>query len=123
MKRIEPVILIVDDDTDSCLNMAEILSDRGYRVDTAGEGRTALRLVEGQAYDLALLDLKMPGMDGLTLCREVKRLHPATVAFLITGFPEDVLPGEARAVGVQQIVPKPVHVSRLLARIEGALLR
>ncbi len=54
-------ILMVDDDPDECLNMLDILSDLGYRVDTAQEGRTALLLVEGYEYDLALLDLKNAG--------------------------------------------------------------
>ena len=85
------------------------------------EGQTALRLVQRQAYDLALLDLRMPGMDGLTLCREVTRLRPATVALLITGYPEDVIPAEAQAAGVRHVIPKPVDVPRLLIRIEEAL--
>ena len=121
MGRSEPAILIVDDDPDVCHNMSDILSDRGYRVDTAHEGRTVLRLVQRQAYDLALLDFKMPGMDGLAICRELTRLHPEIVALLITAYPADVAPAEARAVGVRQVVPKPIDVPRLLERIEDAL--
>ena len=121
MDRSEPAILIVDDDPDVCHNMSDILSDQGYRVDTAHEGRTVLRLVQRQAYDLALLDYKMPGMDGLALCRELTRLHPEIVALLITAYPTDVLPAEAQAVGFRQIVPKPIDVPRLLERIEDAL--
>jgi DNA-binding response OmpR family regulator len=121
MKRVERAILVVDDDPDMCHNMSDILSDRGYRVDTAREGRTALRLAERQAYDIALLDLRMPGMDGLALCRELMRLRPATVALLVTGYAEDVLPAEARAAGIRQIVVKPIHVARLLAGIEQSL--
>jgi two-component system, NtrC family, response regulator HydG len=121
MKRIDPTILVVDDDQDMCHNMSDILTDLGYRVDTAHEGRSALRLVDRQAYDLALLDLRMPGMNGLTLCRELTRLRPTTVALLITGYSEDVLPSEARASGVRQVVPKPVHIPRLLLHIEQLL--
>lgn len=98
--------------------MSDILRDQGYRVDTAQEGYAALQLVERQTYDLALLDLRMPGMSGLSLCREVRRLCPATVALLITGSPEDVAPAEAQAAGVRQILAKPVDVPRLLLRIE-----
>jgi DNA-binding response OmpR family regulator len=121
MKPIVPAILLIDDDLDFCHNMSDILNDRGYRVDTAHEGRTALRLLERQTYDMALLDWKMPGMDGLTLCRELTRQHPATVAVMITGYPEDVVPAEARAVGVRRIFPKPVDVRQLLVGIEEAL--
>jgi CheY-like chemotaxis protein len=121
MKPRKPAILMVDDNVDECRNMVDILTEVGYRVDTALEGQTALRLVQRQAYDVALLDLRMPGMDGLTLCREVRQLRPGTVALLITGHPEEVLPAEARAAGVRQILPKPVDVSLLLLRIDECL--
>ncbi len=114
----KPVILMVDDDRDACRNLSDILMDCGYHVDAAHEGPAALRLVQRQAYDLALLDLRMPGMDGLTLCKEVTRMRPDTVAMVITGYPEDVEPAAARAAGVHRVFPKPVDVPRLLVTIE-----
>ena len=60
-------------------------------------------------------------MDGLSLCREMRRLDPGTIAFLITGYPADVTPAEVRAAGVRRVVPKPVDVGRLLARIDESL--
>jgi len=80
----KPALLIVDDDVDTCRNLSDILTDLGYRVDTAHEGLTALELVRRSAYDVALLDYKMPGMDGLTLYREIKRLRAGTVAIVVT---------------------------------------
>lgn len=121
MTRDQPVILVVDDDSDSCQNMSDILSDHGYRVDIAYDARSALRLVEANRYDIALLDLRMPSMDGLSLCCEVTRRHPKTVALLITGYPEDVHPARALAAGVRLTFPKPVHVGRLLAEIKQTL--
>jgi CheY-like chemotaxis protein len=121
MQHGTPAILMVDDDVDECRNLSDILTDCGYLVDAAHEGHAALRLVERQAYDLALLDLRMPGMDGLTLCHAVTRLRPATVALLITGYPEEVVPGEARAAGVRKVFAKPVDVSRLLGTIDEVL--
>jgi DNA-binding response OmpR family regulator len=118
MKRITPAILMVDDDLDECRNMSDILTDRGFRVDTAHEGKAALWLVERQAYDLTLLDLRIPGLDGLTLCQEVTRLRPATVALLITGYPDEVEPAEARAAGIRKVFAKPVDVPRLLGTID-----
>lgn len=115
-----PAILMVDDDPDVCRNMADILRDLGYRVDTAHEGHAALQLVERQAYDAALLDLRMPGMDGLTLGRNVVHKCPLTVVFLITGYPADVLPADAQEAGIRAILAKPVDVAELLTEIEDA---
>jgi CheY-like chemotaxis protein len=81
-----PSILLVDDEEDICAVMADILADRGYQVDVAHEGKAALALVERQPYDVALLDYKMPGMDGLTLYREIKMLRSETVALLVTAY-------------------------------------
>jgi DNA-binding response OmpR family regulator len=121
-RRVEPEILVVDDDRDLCLNMSDILCDQGYLVDTAHDGETALKLLERRTYHLALLDLRIPGMDGLTLCRELTRRHPSLVAVLVTGYPEDVATAEAMAAAVRRVIPKPVHVPRLLAEIERVLL-
>src|SRR5450755_2500750 len=58
-------ILVVDDEEDTCRNLSDILTDLGYHVDTAHDGPAALEMVRHKRYDVALLDLKMPGMDGL----------------------------------------------------------
>src|SRR5438309_3507615 len=84
MRANGPSILVVDDDGDTCQNLSDILTDLGYRVDTAHDGPSALELVRRRPYDIALLDLKMPGMDGLELYREIKRLGVGTVAMLVT---------------------------------------
>src|SRR5438445_321145 len=75
-----PRILVVDDDVDTCRNLSDILTDLGYQVETAHDGLTALELVRRRPYEVALLDYKMPGMDGLTLYREIKKLRAGTVA-------------------------------------------
>lgn len=116
----KPTILMVDDDPDYCRNMADILGDRGYRVDTAHDGPTALQLVQRQAYDVAMFDLRMPGMDGVTLCSKVVHLRPSIVTLLITGYPEDVVPTVARAAGIRVVLAKPLNVENLLRRIEEA---
>ena len=123
MKCTQPAILVVDDDPDACHNITDILNDCGYAVATAHESNTALQLVERQPYDLALLDLRMPDMDGLSLCREVRRLCPTTVALLITNYPEDVVPAEMQAAGARRVLAKPLDVPRLLASIEESLSR
>lgn len=121
MNRVQPQILMVDDDPDECENMSDILGDQGYRVDTAATGHAALRLADQQAYELALLDLKMPDMDGVTLSRELIRRRPETVALLVTGYPEDVTLAEAFAAGIRQVVSKPVDVRRFLTTINSLM--
>src|SRR5262245_4860567 len=81
-----PRILVVDDDVDTCRNLSDILTDLGYRVDTAHDGASALELVRRHPYDVALLDLKMPGMSGLELYRQIKQLRAGTVAIIVTAY-------------------------------------
>lgn len=118
---VRPVrLLVVDDDLDTCANLADILSDLSYEVQTATDASTALRLLDELAYDVVLLDLKLPGMDGLQLYRELKRRSPSTVAILITGFADAETRQRADQVGVWRILSKPVAVPALLPLISEA---
>lgn len=123
MNNGEPSILIVDDDVDTCLNLADIFSDLGYRVDVAHEGLAALEHVRKNPYDVVLLDLKMPGMDGLTLYRQIKKVQGGIVAILISGFATNAIANEAMAAGATQVLPKPADVPALLGLIKAALDR
>jgi CheY-like chemotaxis protein len=114
-------VLVVDDDVDICHNLSDILGDLGYRVDCAHDGASALALVRDHAYDVALLDFKMPGMDGLTLYREIKKLRPETVALLVTAYAGPTTADEALAAGTWRVVPKPVNFSKLLGLVDEAL--
>lgn len=114
-------ILLVDDDEDICGNMADIFSDLGYHIDVAHEGKAALRLVQKRPYDVVLLDLKLPGMDGLSLYREIKKVQAGAVAFLITAYAGGGTSEEAVTAGMNQVLSKPLDLPRLLTLIEGAL--
>src|SRR4051794_20374638 len=119
-KPYEPRVLVVDDEEDTCNNLSDILTDLGYRVDVANEGQAALKLVRRNPYDVALLDLRMPGMDGLTLYREIKKLRAGTVAILVTAYASGATSEEALAAGAWQVVAKPVHLPRLLDLVDQA---
>ena len=121
MKSHETAILIVDDDVDTCRNLSDILTDLGYRVDTANDGPTALKLVQQRRYDVALLDLKMPGMDGLTLYREIKKLRAGTVAIIVTAYASRAVAEEAFTAGAWKIVPKPIDFPNLVGLVDEAL--
>jgi two-component system response regulator HydG len=114
-------ILVVDDEVDTCRNLSDILTDLGYQVDTASDGFAALELARKKPYDLALLDLKMPGMDGLTLYRELRKLRSSTVAIVATAYAVKATAEEALAAGVWQVLAKPVDLGRLLSLVDEAL--
>jgi|SRR6516225_9510109 CheY-like chemotaxis protein len=114
-------ILVVDDEVDTCKNLSDILTDLGYRVDIAHDGLSALELVRKNPYEVALLDLKMPGMDGLTLYREIKKLRSGTVALIVTAYAGSNQAEEALAAGAWQVLPKPTDFPKLLSMVEKAL--
>lgn len=116
-----PSILVVDDDVDTCRNLSDILGDLGYRVDTAHDGPSALELVRRKTYDVALLDFKMPGMDGVTLYRAIKSLRAGTVAIVVTAYASGTAMEEALDAGAWQVLPKPVDFPRLLHFVDEAV--
>ena len=117
----EPRILVVDDDPDICLNLTDILTDLGYRVDYALDGPSALELVRQRPYDVALLDLKMPGMDGLTLYREIKNHRAGTVSLLVTAYAGPATTEEALSAGAWKVVAKPVDLAKLQLLVDEAI--
>jgi CheY-like chemotaxis protein len=123
MNRARPSILIVDDDLDTCRNLSDLFTDLGYQVETAHDGRSALQEVQEHPYDVGLFDYRMPGMDGLTLCREIRKLRTAMVPMIITGFAGGILEEEARTTAVSHFVPKPIDFPKLLALVDEALAR
>ncbi len=114
-------ILVVDDDVDACRNLSDILTDLGYRVDVAHEGITALELVQKKPYDIALLDFKMPGMTGLELYREIRRLRAGTVAIIVSAYTNAATKEEMLGAGAWQVLAKPVDFSHLLGLVVEAL--
>jgi CheY-like chemotaxis protein len=116
-----PWILVVDDDPDTCRNIADILTDLGYRVDVAHDGPSALVLVRKNPYDVALLDYKMPGMTGLELYREVKKVRAGTVAIIVSAYTNAATKEEALGAGAWQVVSKPVDFPKLLGLVDEAL--
>ena len=120
MSRKPASILVVDDDLDTCRNLQDILADMGYAVETAHSGESALELVRQKPFDVALLDFKMPGMDGLTLYREIRKLRAGTVALIITAYSTPETIGEALTAGAWRVMSKPVDFSRLLPLLNEA---
>lgn len=113
-------ILIVDDDEDTRTNLQDIFRDLGYHIDAAQDGVSALELVRDNAYDVALLDYKMPGMDGATLFEEIKRIRPGIVAIMVTAHAGSNGVQRAKEAGTWKVLRKPVDVARLVPLVEEA---
>ena len=113
-------VLVVDDDDDIRTNIQDILHDLGYHTDTAGNGEAAIELLQQRNYDVAILDYMMPGMDGASLQREIRRLRPETVSIMITAFAGSDGVQLAQEAGTWKILRKPVNVTELLPLVEEA---
>jgi CheY-like chemotaxis protein len=111
-------ILVVDDDADICRNMTDIFGDLGYDVDSAEAGDTALEKARARTYDLGLLDLRMPGMDGLTLSRHLRQLQPRIDLVIITAYGDQNLRDEAHEAGVRNVLFKPLDLPSLLTVVK-----
>lgn len=114
-------ILVVDDEIDTCRNLSDILTDLGYHVDAAHDAASALRLVREKHFDLALLDLKLPGMDGLSLYREIKKLRSGTVAIVVTAYACSDTAADALAAGAWKVLSKPVDFPQLQRLLDEAI--
>jgi DNA-binding response OmpR family regulator len=114
-------VLIVDDEPDTCENLSDILTDIGYRVDKAHDGFAALKLVEENPYDIAILDLRMPGMDGLELYRRIRQVSAETVAIVVTAYTSSDTAKSVLTTGAWKILPKPVNLDKLLGFVAQAL--
>lgn len=118
-----PTLLIVDDESDACRNLADIFTDMGYEVDTSHDGFEALERIRTSRYDAAVLDLMMPGMDGVELSLEIKQRSPETVAVLATAYPNHPRVDQAIKAGLWKILSKPVDLSQLASILDQALKR
>src|SRR5919108_3197587 len=116
-----PRVLVVDDEASIRELLSKTLALAEYDVDTAPDGRAALERLRLGNYDLLIADLKMPGMDGLTLIREAKRLKTDLPIIIITGFSTESSAIEAVNLGVAGYLTKPFRVPQVLAAASKAL--
>ena len=114
-------ILVVDDEASIRDLLSKTLALAEYEVDTASDASAALDRVRGTAYDLLIADLKMPGMDGLTLIRQVKRMRSDLPVIIITGYSTESSAIEAVNLGVAGYLTKPFRVPQVLAAAAKAL--
>ena len=114
-------VLVVDDEASIRDLLEKTLSMSDYEVDTAPDGRSALERMRLNPYDLLITDLKMPGMDGLTVIREARRYKPGLPVIVITGFSTESTAIEALNLGVAGYLTKPFRVPQVLSKAAKAL--
>jgi excisionase family DNA binding protein len=116
-----PRVLVVDDEASIRDLLSKTLALAEYDVDVAPDGRSALERMRMYPYDLLIADLKMPGMDGLTVIREAKRYKADLPVIIITGFSTESSAIEAVNLGVAGYLTKPFRVPQVLAAAAKAL--
>jgi excisionase family DNA binding protein len=116
-----PRILVVDDEASIRDLLAKTLALADYDVDVASDGRSALERLRLYPYDLLIADLKMPGIDGLSVIREAKRLKESLPVIIITGYSTEASAIEAVNLGVAGYLTKPFRVPQVLQAAAKAM--
>ena len=114
-------ILVTDDEESMRYYLKRSLKRRGYRVEAAEDGEKALELEEARPFDVVVLDLKMPGMDGLEVLRRVRKLDPEVMVILMTAYGTIRSAVEAMRNGAFDYITKPFEIEELEILVERAL--
>lgn len=110
-------ILVVDDESYIRELIKETLRGRQYKAGTAANGVEALDILSRETYDIVVTDVVMPGMEGLELVKQIRRLYPKVHIIVLTGFPRSADIGDFLAQGVDEFLPKPFRGNDLVAVI------
>lgn len=116
-----PTILIVDDEVSIQQSLKGVLTDEGFEVSTASNGYEALQHIESDTPDLVLLDIWMPGIDGLETLKEIKNNAPHIQVIMITGHGTIETAVQATKLGAFDFIEKPLSVDRVIVAINNAL--
>ncbi len=116
-------ILLVEDEPSLVLTLTDRLIAEGYAVETAGDGEAGLALASDGAFDLILLDVMLPGMNGFDVCRELRRRGLETPILMLTARGQVVDKVVGLKLGADDYLTKPFEMMELLARVEALLRR
>lgn len=121
IEKISRAILVVDDEKDTCDYFARSLEKEGYQVEIATNGQKALKLVKEKDPALILLDLEMPGMDGIEVLEELKKIGSTAPVIVLSAYGEVDLNIKASRLGAHNYIVKPVNWDRIKGVIEEAI--
>jgi len=112
-----PRILVVDDEPSVLLLLEQVLSDVGYYVTVAANGRLALAQVRSREFDVVIIDLSLPDRDGIEVLRQIRSEHSYTPILALSGFMVGDMPQIARAAGATDTLQKPASPETLLLKV------
>jgi DNA-binding response OmpR family regulator len=118
----KPLLLLVDDDRAVKNLLSETLYTEGFQVLTAGNGIDALKLIGENTFDLILLDIMMPGMDGLEVCKRIRDQYPGPIV-LISGRDRNADKVIGLSVGADDYITKPFEIDEVVSRVKAHLRR
>lgn len=116
-----PSIMIIDDEASIRQSLSGLLSDEGFEVTTASNGYEALKAIDTEAPDLVLLDIWMPGIDGIETLKEIKKDNPFVQVIIITGHGTIETAVKATKLGAYDFIEKPLSIDKILVAIHNAL--
>lgn len=116
-------VLIVDDEEEFINSLAERLSIRDYDATTSVNGQDAIEKIRGYDFDVVILDVVMPGIDGLEVLREIKRIKPLTEVIMLTALPNVEIGVEAMKRGAMDYILKPCEIEELISKIDRGYAR
>ena len=114
-------VLLVDDEVDFTDTTKTLLENRGYDVTEVNSGDSAIRTLGQEKYDVMVLDLKMPGMDGISTLKEIKKLQLHTQILVLTGHGAIDTALEAIKLGAYDYLTKPCDIDELTEKVEDAM--
>ena len=114
-------ILIVDDEDGLRSIMKDELLNRGYEVSDADGGQVALDLLKDQSFDVIVLDVRMPGIDGLDVLRQIRQTDSTTKVIMLTGVDELKIAKDSLALGADDFMTKPFQFQNLVACIDRVM--
>ena len=113
-------LLLVDDEEEFVKTLSERIRIRGFDADFAFSGETAMAMLTDSVPDVMILDLKMPGMEGLEVLRQVKKRYPELPVLILTGHGSERDEAEVRRIGAFDYLQKPVDIDTLIERVRHA---
>jgi signal transduction histidine kinase len=114
-------VLIADDEDPLRMTIAAWLSDEGFEVEEVGDGVEAIKKTQAKDYDIALLDIKMPGANGLEVLRYIKKNSAQTEVVMMTGMSDVGMAVEAMKLGAKEYLTKPIDMDQLVPQLKGII--